>query len=70
MSSRTAVRIPDVTLIRSTANAGLYKIDGEEIWFPWSQVLDGSVDTDGRSGDLLVPRWIAEEKDVEFEEED
>lgn len=67
----TTVTVPDVTLIRSTEKAGLYRdSNGEEFWIPWSQLREDSVDKDGDTGDIRIPLWLAEEKELEFEEED
>ena len=68
--SRTFVLCESVTLIRSTDKAGMYRIDGEEVWISWSQIRDDSVDTDGKTGDLWITKWIAEQKDIEWEEEE
>ena len=71
MGNRKWVCIPNVTHVRSTDKAALYRdSDGHEFWCPWSQITDDSVDTDGKSGDLWIPRWLAEEKDLEFLEEE
>lgn len=73
--ARRVVRIEDVTLKRSTEKAGLYVLDdGDdgtiELWLPWSQVLEGSVDRDGETGDLIIPLWLAEKHELEFSEEE
>jgi len=65
------VIISEVTLIRSTEKAGLYRdTEGNEFWIPWSQLRDDSVDKDGETGDIRIPLWLAEEKELEYEEED
>lgn len=67
----TTVIISEVTLIRSTEKAGLYRdTEGNEFWIPWSQLRDDSVDKDGETGDIRIPLWLAEEKELEYEEED
>lgn len=73
MSRFSVVAIPDVTLIRSTEKAGLYRgSDGSEFWIPFSQLKEDpesgqeSVDRDGDSGDIFIPLWLAEEKDLEY----
>ena len=53
------VEIEDAMLVRSTAMAGHYRIDGEKYWLPWSGVEDGSVDTDGETGTLYLAEWLA-----------
>ncbi len=63
------VQIDNVTLLRSTAKAGLYKLeDGSEEWIPFSQLSPESVDKDRESGFIQIPRWLADEKDLEYEE--
>ncbi len=67
----TTVIICEVTLIRSTERAGLYRdTEGNEFWIPWSQLRDDSVDKDGETGDIRIPLWLAEEKELDYEEED
>ncbi len=51
--------------MRETASAILVSIDGEEHWFPQSQVDDDSdVFGKGHTGTLIVSQWIAEEKSL------
>jgi hypothetical protein len=58
-------------LIRQTEKAALCEIDGEEVWLPWSQIDEGSdIKKDGDSGTVYIPRWLAEDKDLEYEEID
>lgn len=65
------VTIPEVTLIRSTPKAGLYRDDsGNEFWIPWSQLKEDSVDKDGETGDINIPLWLAEEKELEYLEDE
>ncbi len=71
MTRYTTVIISNVTLIRSTDKAGLYQTEsGDEFWIPWSQLREDSVDRDGDTGDIRIPLWLAEEKELDFEEED
>lgn len=64
------VQITNVTLKRSSAKAGLYVFEDEsEEWIPFSQVAEGSVDKDGDTGTLYIPRWLAEDRNIEYEEE-
>ena len=60
--SQEFVEFEDVTLIRSTEKAGLFEIEGEEFWLPWSQIDEGSVDKNGESGTLYLAQWLAKEK--------
>lgn len=49
--------------IRTTAFAILVEVDGEEVWIPQSQVDDDSeVWQDGDDGELVVSKWIADQK--------
>ena len=67
----TTVIISEVTFIRSTDKAGLYRdTEGNEFWIPWSQLREDSVDKDGDTGDIRIPLWLAEEKELDYEEED
>jgi len=67
----STVLIESVTLIRSTDKAGLYRdSEGEEFWIPWIQLRDDSVDRDGQTGDIRIPLWLAEEKGLEYSEEE
>lgn len=67
----TTVIISEVTLVRSTEKAGMYRdTEGNEFWIPWSQLRDDSVDKDGETGDIRIPLWLAEDKELDYEEED
>jgi len=67
----TTVIISKVTLIRSTEKAGMYRdTEGNEFWIPFSQLREDSVDKDGDTGDIRIPLWLAEEKELDYEEED
>jgi hypothetical protein len=66
---RDIVTVGGMELIRSTEKAGLYVgDDGSEVWIPFSQLSHGSIDTDGQSGEIYIPRWLAEDKELEYEE--
>lgn len=55
-------------LIRQTDNAALCSIDGEEVWLPWSQIDEGSeIASNGDSGEVYIPRWLAEKKNLNYE---
>ena len=63
------VEVGNVTLKLSRPKAGLYVFeDGTEHWLPFSQVAEGSVDKDGDTGTLYIPRWLAEDRDIEYDE--
>lgn len=60
------VEIENVKVVKSTANAGLFRLpDGTEHWIPWSQIDEGSVDRDGGVGTLVCSKWIAQQKGIE-----
>lgn len=66
----TIVVVEDVTLIRSTDKAGLYEdCDGFAFWIPFSVLKEDSVDKDGENGDIRIPLWLAEAKELEYVEE-
>lgn len=52
-------------LIRQTDKAGLFLIEGDEHWLPWSQVDSEDVESNGDSGTIYIPRWLAEEKGLD-----
>lgn len=56
--------LEDVTLIRSTEKAGLFDIDGEEIWIPWSCIEEneGDVCHDHEQGTIHVVNWFVEKE--------
>ena len=63
------VEVANVTLKRSSPKAGLYVLeDGAEHWLPFSQVAEGSVDKDGTTGTLYIPRWLAEDREIDYDE--
>lgn len=56
-------------LKRQTSKAGLFVVDGREVWLPWSQIAEESeVAKDGDSGVIYIPRWLAEKNDLEYDE--
>jgi hypothetical protein len=56
-------------LIRQTEKAALCLIGDQEVWLPWSQIDESSdIKKDGDAGSAYIPRWLAEEKDLEYEE--
>lgn len=60
------VAICDVRLIEETEAAGLFVVEGEEVWLPWSQIDEETVDFDGEETDLYVRRWLADERDLPY----
>lgn len=56
-------------VVRQTERAALCLIGNEEVWLPWSQIDEGSeIERDGDSGVAYIPRWLAEDKELEFDE--
>lgn len=54
----------------STDKAAMCLIDGDEVWLPWSQIHgDSEIEGPGDSGNVIIPRWLAEEKELEYEED-
>jgi len=49
-------------LITQTERAGLFEIENDQYWIPWSQVDEGSIDTNGEEGPIYMTEWIAEQK--------
>jgi hypothetical protein len=60
------VAVCDVQLIEQTDRAGLFLIEGEEVWIPWSQIDENSMLDEGEDGDIYIRRWIAIEKGLPF----
>ncbi|MCA9176740.1 MAG: hypothetical protein KDB14_19765 [Planctomycetales bacterium] len=60
------VTVCDVTLLEQGEKAGLFLIEGEEFWIPWSQIDDSSLMEVDEEGDLYVRRWLAVENGLPF----
>jgi hypothetical protein len=60
------VTFEDCTVLRETEKAILVEMeDGEEIWFPQSQISANSeLWRAGQSGALVVSKWIAIQKEL------
>jgi hypothetical protein len=57
--------IEGVTCVSETEKALLCEIEGENYWIPKSQIRDDSeVFEQGTEGKLVIPRWLAEEKNL------
>lgn len=57
------VTFEDVSGEHETDRGLLVRIDGETAWLPKSQLSDDSeVRRAGDKGDLVIPRWLAEDK--------
>jgi len=58
------VRLDDVELVHETEKAILVRYEGEDYWIPKSQVLDFGVMEPGQTGYLVIPEWLAEDKEM------
>ena len=64
---RKYVKFEDVVCLKETEKAVLVSCDEfpQDIWIPVSQISDDSdVFAEGHEGDLIITRWIAEQKDL------
>lgn len=48
----------------STDKALLCVVDGEEVWIPRSQIVEGDLEDKGDSGEIEIPEWLATEKGI------
>lgn len=57
--------IEGVTVERETAKAILCNVEGKAVWIPKSQITDDSeVYKSGTDGKLVIPEWLAMEKEL------
>ena len=62
------VEVDDCACSIATAKAILV-CEGEEVWIPTSQVHeDSEVYKTGTEGTLVIPRWVAEMKELPYRE--
>lgn len=67
--ARQYVEIEDVEVLKATDKALLVYVDSTEIWLPRSQIhASSAVDAQGDKGQIVVTKWIAEQKEIEFDE--
>jgi hypothetical protein len=63
------VEIDDCVCSIATNKAILVACEGEEAWVPTSQIHDHSeVYKPGTAGVLVIPRWVAEMKELPYRE--
>jgi hypothetical protein len=63
------VEVDDCVCSIATTNAILVVCEGEETWIPASQVHeDSEVYKPGTEGTLVIPRWVAEMKELPYRE--
>lgn len=66
MSASGYLHLEDCNIKAVTERAILVEYDGEEIWFPVSQVADPDVFEKGDEGvTVSVSEWIANQKGIE-----
>jgi hypothetical protein len=66
MSASGYVHLEDCNIKAVTANAVLVEWDGDDYWFPASQVADPDVFEKGDEGvTVSVTEWIANQKGIE-----
>lgn len=57
-----------VEVLHATGLALYFELEGEKVWIPRSQILDGSNFGDdseeGDEGELIIPEWLAIEKEL------
>ena len=59
------VEIEDVLVIEEREKSLLVLYEGEEVLIPRSQISDTSeVQGDGDEGVLVIPRWLARDRDM------
>lgn len=64
------VRIEPVDILRETDKALLVRYQGEEHWIPLSQIEEPEgCEVGDTSTSLVITRWIAEEKELDFEDD-
>ena len=62
MNAESHVRIEGLLCAAERPKAALMRRGDDEFWIPLSQILERGFMPDGRSGWILIPRWLAEEK--------
>jgi hypothetical protein len=59
------VEIDDCVCSAATSKAILVACEGEDVWIPTSQIYeDSEVYKPGTQGILVIPRWVAEMKEL------
>lgn len=70
MTEPKYVGIECCRLITQTDKAGLFDVGDIDAWIPWNQVAEFChLNTNGDEGELIITRWIAEQKDLEWDTE-
>ena len=65
MSVEETCEFDDISVIRETDAALLVVSEGEQMWVPKSQLLDGTeIDTVHDVGRMVIPHWLAEKKEL------
>jgi hypothetical protein len=67
-NTRESVEIDCVECIASTPKALLCEWDTYQFWVPKSQLRTGNeIKTKGDTGTLVIPRWLAKEKELPYD---
>lgn len=66
MSNRDWVYVEGVEVVEVTKAALKVLVDTSPVWIPKSQLhSDCDLYDEGDEGDLIIPRWLADEKEIE-----
>ena len=66
MSNQNYVYFEDAYVLDATPQALKVAIKGFGMWFPRSQLHDDcELEHVGNEGDLIIPAWLAEKKEIE-----
>jgi len=64
-----SVRVFHLGIVKETEKAKLFKLgegdDDTKVWVPISQISEEEGDSDG--GAFWIPKWLAEEKELDYE---
>lgn len=65
MTASNYVHLDNCEILKETELAFLIRVDeGDDLWFPKSQIADASDYKEGDKGTISVTEWIANEKGV------
>lgn len=66
------VIVGDIITVSTSGKATYMLIDGEEVWLPNSQFKQPSIQNEykPKRWTVFIPRWLAEERDLAYMEEE
>ena len=67
MDPKDSVKVVVDGVVHTTQKAALCEIGGKQHWLPFSQ-MRGEIEEAGDCGDLLIPRWLADDKGLGYKE--